>query len=314
MATGLLVVLDDIATVLDDIALLTKVATRKTAGVLSDDLALNAEQVAGVRAERELPVVFAVFKGSLINKLILVPVALALSAVAPWAVLPLLMAGGLFLCYEGAEKLVHRLRPGHGPVADAEHAALTAALIDPDADLAALERDKIKGAVRTDFILSAEIVVITLGIVTDAAFGTRVAVLTTIALVMTSGVYGLVALIVKLDDMGLYLSRLTGSGAVMAGLRGLGRGLVGVSPGLMRALSVIGMVAMFLVGGGIIAHGIPGLHDLAHHLIEPLHGLAVLGGPLIWLAPLLINGAVGILAGLIVLAVVGLVQRLRGTA
>ena len=205
-ASSLLALLDDIATILDDVSVMTKVAAKKTTGVLGDDLALNAQQVAGVRVERELPVVWAVFKGSLRNKLILVPAGLAISALAPWAITPLLMLGGAFLCYEGFEKLVHTFLHSHSED-DAHKAELAQALADPAVDLVALEQDKIKGAVRTDFILSAEIIVITLGTVTAASFGMQVAVLAGIAVLMTIGVYGLVAGIVKLDDGGLYLSR-----------------------------------------------------------------------------------------------------------
>ncbi|NCA71135.1 MAG: DUF808 domain-containing protein [Sphingobacteriia bacterium] len=291
MATGLLAVLDDIATLLDDVALLTKVAARKTAGVLGDDLALNAEQVSGVRAERELPVVFAVFKGSLVNKLILVPAALLISTLAPWAVLPLLTIGGLFLCYEGAEKLLHWRRPGQGEGAEQAHAALTAALLDPHADLARLEHDKIKGAIRTDFILSAEIVVITLGSVAATPLATQIMVVTAIALLMTFGVYGLVALIVKLDDIGLWLTRRPDPGVLWDALRRLGEWLLGLSPRLMRALSVLGMLAMFLVGGGILTHAIPALH----HPIAILHEQPVIGA----LLPLLLDAAIGVIAGLL---------------
>jgi len=229
---SLLALIDDIATVLDDVAVLTKVAAKKTTGVLGDDLALNAQQVAGVRAERELPVVWAVAKGSLVNKAILVPAALAISALAPWAVVPLLMAGGLFLCYEGFEKIAHRLTRG-GEEKNAEHAQLTKALVDPSVDLVEFERLKIKGAVRTDFILSAEIIAITLGTVADAAFGIRVAVLAGMALIMTAGVYGFVAGIVKLDDAGLALSRRAGAGPTARTLRALGVGILRAAPWLM---------------------------------------------------------------------------------
>ncbi len=265
MATSLLALLDDIATILDDVSLLTKVAAKKTAGVLGDDLALNAEQVGGVRAERELPVVWAVFKGSLRNKLILVPTALAISALAPWAIIPLLMLGGLFLCFEGFEKIAHKLlHPA--TETNAHRAELTAALTDPEADLATLERDKIAGAVRTDFILSAEIIVITLGTVETAEFATQIMVLSGVAFIMTVGVYGLVAGIVKLDDGGLYLSRRTGTDALARLLRALGRGILRAAPILMKGLSIAGTVAMFLVGGGILTHGIPALHHWILHL------------------------------------------------
>ncbi|HWS74701.1 MAG TPA: DUF808 domain-containing protein, partial [Quisquiliibacterium sp.] len=230
-ASSLLALIDDIASVLDDVATMTKVATKKTAGVLGDDLALNAQQVTGVKADRELPVVWAVAKGSLRNKAILVPAALAVSAFAPWAVTPLLMAGGLFLCYEGFEKLAHRFM--HDAADDrARQAELAKAVADPAVDLVAFEKEKIGGAVRTDFILSAEIIVITLGTVSTMPFATRVSVLLSIALIMTAGVYGLVAAIVKLDDAGLHLSRRTGEGAGAAALRALGRGILRAAPWL----------------------------------------------------------------------------------
>jgi predicted DNA repair protein MutK len=297
MASSLLALLDDIATVLDDVAVLTKVATKKTAGVLGDDLALNAQQVTGVSADRELPVVWAVAKGSAVNKAILVPAALAISAFVPWLVTPLLMLGGAFLCYEGFEKLAHKFL--HRREEDeAHHAELTQALVDPQVDLVAFERDKIKGAVRTDFILSAEIVAITLGTVSGQPFATQVAVLVGIAVLMTVGVYGLVAAIVKLDDAGLWLSRREGALA-----RRLGAGILRAAPWLMKALSVAGTAAMFLVGGGILTHGIAPLH----HAIESF--AAGLGGALQWLAPTLADGGVGIVAGALVLALVGVVRR-----
>jgi len=205
MAAGsLLALLDDIATILDDVSVMTKVAAKKTAGVLGDDLALNAQQVSGVNAERELPVVWAVAKGSFINKLILVPAALAISYFIPWLITPLLMVGGAYLCFEGAEKLAHKFL--HSKHEDAAHEKeLAQAVADPNVDLVALEKDKIKGAIRTDFILSAEIIVIALGTVATASFSKQVTVVSLIALVMTIGVYGLVAGIVKLDDLGLYM-------------------------------------------------------------------------------------------------------------
>jgi uncharacterized protein len=300
MATSLLALLDDIATVLDDVALLTKVAARKTASVLGDDLALNAEQVRGVRAERELPVVWAVAKGSAVNKLILVPLALAISALAPWAILPLLMIGGLYLCYEGVEKIAHKF--GHGSAEDdAHHAELTAALEDPNVDLAALERDKIRGAIRTDFVLSAEIIVITLGTVEQASFLTQILVLTGIAIVMTIGVYGLVAGIVRLDDAGLYLSRRNGTDWRAVALRVLGRVLLRAAPWLMKALAVAGTIAMFLVGGGIIVHGLPFLHHWIEHGAESLAAIAVIGPSLGAITPLALNALIGLTAGAAVL-------------
>lgn len=270
MAAGsLLALLDDIATVLDDVAVLTKVAARKTTGVLGDDLALNAAQVSGVRAERELPVVWAVAKGSFVNKAILVPAALAISAAAPWAVTPLLMAGGAYLCYEGFEKIAHPLL--HTKAEDAaRHAELVKSIADPAIDLVKLEKEKVKGAIRTDFILSAEIVVITLGIVADAEFATQVAVLAGIAVMMTIGVYGLVAGIVKLDDAGVYLSNKEGNFS-----RKSGKAILVIAPWLMKALSIAGTAAMFLVGGGILVHGIAPLH----HWLEGMGTLvSTLGG------------------------------------
>ena len=301
MATSLLALLDDIASVLDDVATLTKVATKKTAGVLGDDLALNAQQVSGVRAERELPVVWAVAKGSLRNKAILVPAALAISAFAPWAITPLLIVGGLFLCYEGAEKLVHKFLYSAGE--SANRAELRRALTDPNVDLVALERDKIKGAIRTDFILSAEIIVITLGAVAAASLGTRVGVLIGISLLMTVGVYGLVAGIVKLDDGGLALTR-----SASSALRSVGRAILVAAPWLMKTLSIVGTAAMFLVGGGILTHGIPALRHFAE---SALHGVA---GTTAMLSKMLFDGLVGILAGLIVVAGLVLLKKLRSTA
>jgi predicted DNA repair protein MutK len=304
-AASLLALIDDIATVLDDVAVLTKVAAKKTAGVLGDDLALNAQQVAGVKADRELPVVWAVAKGSFVNKAILVPAALAISAFAPWLVTPLLMIGGAFLCFEGFEKLAHKFL--HDPAEDeAHHQELTKALVDPEVDLMALERDKIKGAVRTDFILSAEIIAITLGTVAQAPFTTQVVVLVGMAIAMTIGVYGFVALIVKLDDGGLLLARSTGEGGIAAFQRALGRGILRAAPWLMKSLSVLGTAAMFLVGGGILVHGIPPLHHAIEALVAPWPGL------LRAVAPTLADGLIGIVAGGLVLAGVMAVQKLRG--
>jgi predicted DNA repair protein MutK len=297
MASSLLALLDDIATVLDDVALLTKVAAKKTSGVLGDDLALNAQQVSGVSADRELPVVWAVAKGSALNKAILVPAALAISAFAPWAVTPLLMVGGLFLCFEGFEKLAHKLTHSHADDT-AQKAEVLAAAANPTVDLVAFEKDKIKGAIRTDFILSAEIIAITLGTVADSQFLTQLAVLTGIAILMTVGVYGFVAGIVKLDDLGLYLSRKAGV------LRGIGLGLLKTAPWLMKALTIAGTAAMFLVGGGILTHGIPPLH----HAIESLaHGV---GGAFGAVLPTLLDAVTGIAAGGLTLLVVTLVKKI----
>lgn len=323
---SLITLLDDIATVLDDVALMTKVAARKsvamaddvsvmtkvaaqkTAGVLGDDLALNAQQVTGVRADRELPVVWAVAKGSLVNKAILVPAALLISAFAPWAVTPLLMVGGAFLCYEGFEKLAHKFLHRGEPEKDAakaERAPAPAAGAAPT-DIAAFEKQKVKGAVRTDFILSAEIIAITLGTVSGAPFMTQVAVMVGIAVVMTLGVYGVVAGIVKLDDLGLWLSRKACSAA-----QAVGRGIVAAAPWLMKGLSVAGTAAMFLVGGGILVHGVPAL---AHAIEGWAAGLeqGSAGGVWSFLASHVLNALVGVVAGAIVLGVVSGVQRLRG--
>ena len=318
---SLLTLLDDIAAMLDDVALMTKVAAKKSAGVLGDDLALNAQQVSGVQAARELPVVWAVAKGSMRNKAILVPAALAISAFAPWLVTPLLMLGGAFLCYEGVEKLVHVAQHRRGarphaaegaavahaapvPAAAAEaHGAANATKVNLASDDQPLlmEKEKVQGAIRTDFILSAEIIAITLGAVAGAPFVQQFVVLAGIAIVMTVGVYGLVAGIVKLDDLGLYLSRRAGAAA-----HGAGRAILAAAPYLMKALSIAGTAAMFLVGGGILVHGVPALH----HVVE---GWGASGG-VASVLPMLGNAAIGAVAGAIVLAVVTGVQKLRKRA
>lgn len=309
--SSLLALIDDIATVLDDISLMTKVAAKKTAGVLGDDLALNAQQVAGVRADRELPVVWAVALGSLRNKAVLVPAALMISAIAPWAITPLLMLGGAYLCYEGFEKLAHRFLH---PAAEArrEHDDLERALLDPGVDMKDVERDKIRGAIRTDFILSAEIIVITLGTVADSDFVTRVAVLTGIAVLMTAGVYGLVAGIVKLDDAGLWLCRRRGDGAGTRLARWFGKGLLAAAPRLMKLLSVAGTAAMFLVGGGILVHGLPWLGGWIHGVGHGAAGIPAVGVLVAGLTPMLLSTLVGVLAGALVLTAVSLAQRLWG--
>jgi predicted DNA repair protein MutK len=312
---NLLALIDDISSVLDDVALLTKLATKKTAGVLGDDLALNAEQVTGVRSNRELPVVWAVARGSLVNKAILVPAALAISAFVPWAVTPLLMVGGAYLCYEGFEKFVHRLNghgEGHEAAAQAGGAASRQAADDTarrERALAALrgdpivvEKDKIKGAIRTDFILSAEIVTIALGTVAQAPFGTQVMVLVTIGVAMTVGVYGIVAGIVKLDDLGLLLARRPGRIARAAGV-----GIVRAAPWLMKGLSVAGTVAMFLVGGGIIAHGVAALRERLEALSHATDAIPAIDV----LVPTFLNLGVGVAAGAIVFAAMALVRRVR---
>ena len=296
--SSLLVLIDDIAAVLDDVALMTKMAAKKTAGVLGDDLALNAQQVSGVRAEREIPVVWAVAKGSFVNKLILVPAALLISAFAPWAVTPLLMLGGAYLCFEGFEKLAHSFF--HKRIEEQAH--LVEAVADPATDLVAFEKDKIKGAIRTDFILSAEIIAITLGTVADAPLMQQVVVLSGIAIVMTVGVYGLVAGIVKLDDLGLWLTQKTGQVA-----RSIGGGILRTAPYMMKSLSVIGTAAMFMVGGGILTHGVPVVHHWVETVSQSVGGVA-------WLMPTLLNAGVGIVAGAAVLVVVSVVGRLWRTA
>lgn len=257
---SLLALLDDITTMLDDVSVMSQLAAKKTAGVLGDDLALNAQQVTGIAAKRELPVVWAVARGSLLNKLVLVPAALLISAFLPWLITPLLMLGGAFLCFEGFEKVWHKLR--HDKHADNSEQAIHAAMQQPETDLIALEQEKIKGAVRTDFILSAEIIVIALGVVADAAITQRILVLSIIAVVMTLGVYGLVALIVKMDDIGLWLMQRPGRHLMSQAARKTGWGLVQTVPYLMRLLSIVGTAAMFLVGGGILVHGIHPLHAL----------------------------------------------------
>ena len=300
MASSLLLLLDDIATVLDDVAVMSKMAAKKTAGVLGDDLALNAQQVSGVRAERELPVVWRVAKGSFINKLILVPLALLISVVAPWLINPLLVVGGLFLSYEGVEKIMHTLQ--HKKAQTAKEAQLE--LIQTEQDLAAYETEKIKGAVRTDFILSAEIVVISLGTVAAAGFLTKVTVLSLIAIAMTVGVYGFVALIVKIDDIGLYLTEQAANFK-----QRIGRGLLAFAPILMTTLSVVGTAAMFLVGGGIINHAIPFVHHFTEDTVEYVQDIPTMGSIVGSLTPMLMNLVVGILAGILVVIVVALVQK-----
>ncbi len=295
---SLLTLIDDIASILDDVAMMTKIAARKTAGVLGDDLAVNAQQVSGVKADRELPVVWAVAKGSFKNKLILVPAALALSAFLPMVITPLLLLGGLFLCFEGAEKVLHYFDKSPKAHQPEEVQQMT------DAEMVEFEQTKVKGAIRTDFILSAEIIVIALGTVQGQPFVTQALVVSTIAILMTVGVYGVVAGIVKLDDGGLYLVQNSEEGSLK---HKIGDGILWFAPRFMKALTVIGTLAMFLVGGGIIAHSIPALESWLHHFYEG-------GMPAVWqaLAPTLLNGLLGLVAGLVVVAVVHLVQKIRG--
>lgn len=301
-AASLLALIDDIATLLDDISVMTKRAAVKTSGVLGDDLALNAQQVHGVNADRELPVVWAVAKGSLVNKAILAPAALAISALAPWAVTPLLMLGGAFLCFEGAEKLLARWLPHeaqpHAPAASPQDS-------DARVTVADAEREKVRGAVRTDFVLSAEIIVISLGVVATQPLLQRLGVLVGISLLMTVGVYGLVAAIVKADDLGLWLAERPGAAA-----RALGRGILAAAPKFMRTLSVLGTAAMFTVGGGILVHGIGPLHHAVEAAAQSAAGWPPAG---LWsaLLPVVVGAAVGMAAGAILAVLATVVQRLR---
>lgn len=296
---SLLTLIDDISVILDDVSVMTKVAAKKTAGVLGDDLALNANQVSGVKADRELPVVFSVAKGSLINKVILVPLALIISAISQSLVTGLLMLGGLYLCFEGAEKVIHKFWPSveHADAEQKEHMQANAANVD----MVAHEKEKIKGAIRTDFILSAEIIVISLGtLAATATLMDKALVLSLISLVMTFGVYGLVAMIVKMGDAGLYLTQQNSSAA-----QSLGRGLLSFAPILMKILSVAGTIAMFLVGGGILAHGISSIHHGIEHLGD-------LSGVFSGLTTNLLNALVGLVAGLIVVGIVTMINKMRG--
>lgn len=309
MAAGsLLALLDDIATILDDVSVMTQMAAKKTAGVLGDDLALNAQQVNGVAAERELPVVWAVAKGSLMNKLILVPTALAISYFAPWAITPLLMVGGAYLCFEGFEKIAEKfLHSAHEE--EVHDDALEQAVANPKADIVALEKEKIKGAIRTDFVLSAEIIVIALGTVATAAFTKQVVVVSAIAIIMTFGVYGLVAGIVKLDDLGLHLMLKKGKSFYKQVLRKMGEKLLAAAPYLMRGLTVVGTIAMFVVGGSIIGHGIPAIHHMAENAAVSLHSLPLIGGVLAVVLPILIDAFVGLLVGAICVAIFELANK-----
>ena len=305
-AANLLALIDDIATILDDVAVLSKVAAKKTAGVIGDDLALNAEQVSGVKAERELPVVWAVAKGSFLNKLILVPSALLISAFIPWLIIVLLVIGGLYLCFEGFEKVAHKWLHSKEE-REAEHQAKLNAIADPKVDLVALEKNKIKGAIRTDFILSAEIVVIVLGTVQAEPLSTQIAVVSALAIAITIGVYGLVAGIVKLDDAGLYMLRKSVSGSFNAIQRFIGRSLLIIAPLLMKSLAIIGTAAMFLVGGGIVVHSIPAIHHVVEGIIHPL---TEQGGVVAAVLPVVAEGIVGIIAGGLVLLAVSVVGKI----
>lgn len=301
MASSLLLLLDDIATVLDDVAVMSKMAAKKTAGVLGDDLALNAQQVSGVHSDRELPVVWNVAKGSFINKLILVPLALLISVIAPWAINPLLMIGGLFLCYEGVEKVLHSLHHKKAKTVDEAQQELE----HVEVDLVAFEKEKVKGAIRTDFILSAEIVVISLGTVATASFITQLSVLSVIAIAMTVGVYGFVALIVKIDDIGLHLTEQTSNLK-----QKIGRGLLVFAPILMKTLTIVGTIAMFLVGGGIINHAVPWMHHFSEDTVEYVQEIPSIGNIVGALAPTSLNLLIGFIAGLLVLLAVNVVKKI----
>jgi len=307
--TSLLALIDDIATLLDDVAVLTKVAAKKTAGVLGDDLALNAEQVSGVRAERELPVVWAVFKGSALNKLIMVPIALALSAFAPWTITPLLMLGGAFLCYEGFEKIAHRfLHPAAED--EEEHVERLKAVADEQVDMVAFEKKRIRGAIRTDAILSAEIIVIVLGTVKDVDLATRIVVLSVLAAAITVGVYGLVAGIVKLDDLGMHLIDKQGESNRIRFQRWFGAWILRFAPKFMKTLSVVGTAAMFLVGGGILVHSIPAVADFLHQVEVLAHELPVGGGFATVLAAMIYNGLFGVVIGSLLVGAESGIKRL----
>ncbi|MDY3306282.1 DUF808 domain-containing protein [Psychrobacter sanguinis] len=307
MASGLLLLLDDIATILDDVAVMSKMAAKKTAGVLGDDLALNAQQVAGVKADRELPVVWSVAKGSFVNKLILVPLALIISVVAGWLINPLLMIGGLFLCYEGVEKLVHMWHERQHKAesttpSEEEQFSQFAGLTEEE--LMQLEKDKIKGAVRTDFILSAEIVVISLGTMTAANLVDKSLALSIIAIAVTIGIYGLVGFIVKIDDIGLHMMRKPGASNTT---QKIGQFLLSAAPKLMKVLTIVGTLAMFLVGGGIIVHGVNSLE----HAVEDLANLT---GVFEGLSANLLNGVIGFGIGLVVLFIVTMIKKMRSNA
>lgn len=305
--------MDDIATVLDDVAILSKVAAKKTAGVLGDDLALNAEQVSGVKADRELPVIWAVAKGSFLNKLILVPSALVISYFAPWMVMYLLIIGGLYLCFEGVEKLLHKFIVSREE-AEQAHAEKLKALADPSINLADLEKDKIKGAIRTDFVLSAEIIVIILGTVAAQPFTTQITVLSLMSILFTVVVYGFVALIVKIDDLGLYLLRKSVSGNFKKLQRLAGRALLRFAPILMKTLTIVGTIAMFLVGGGIIAHGVPFLQHLVEYSVDVVSVFPTVGTIVGSLTGVILNGVIGILAGLLALATLTFAHKIKGVS
>jgi len=294
---SLISLLDDIATLLDDVSVMTKVAARKTATLVGDDLAVNAQQVTGISAKRELPVIWAVAKGATLNKVILVPAALLISAFIPWAIVPLLMLGGAFLCYEGAHKVHHKLF--HKKADKQEKEKLKKAFRDPEVDLVEFENKKIKGAIRTDFILSAEIIVIALGSVAAATLSVQLGVLIAISALVVVFVYGLVAGIVKIDDLGAKLTERGG------GIARFGEWLIDASPVVMKGLAILGTIAMFLVGGGIFSHNIPWIE----HLFK---GWAALTGPVDTATRLLLDGLLGAVIGAIIVAILSLGARFTG--
>lgn len=306
--SSLLILIDDITLLLDDVAAMSKVAAKKTAGVLGDDLALNAQQVAGIRAERELPVVWGVAKGSFKNKLILVPAALALSAFAPWSITPILMVGGAYLCYEGFEKIAHPFL--HDKEEEAHQHELIEAFHNPNVDLEAFEKEKIEGAIRTDFILSAEIIAIALGSVADKDIMTQTMVVSGIAIAITIGVYGIVAAIVKMDDVGLHLLQNAPRGKRGAISRTLGQGLLSFAPKLMKILTVVGTAAMFLVGGSILLHGIPDAHHWVESAVKTAETIPAVGNLLGWMTPVVSDALTGVVAGGIVMGAVGVVSKI----
>lgn len=307
--SSLLILIDDITLLLDDVAAMSKVAAKKTAGVLGDDLALNSQQVMGIRAERELPVVWGVAKGSFKNKLILVPAALGLSAFAPWSITPILMVGGAYLCYEGFEKIAHPFL--HTQEDEVHESELIEAFHNPHIDLETFEKEKIEGAIRTDFILSAEIIVIALGTVADKDIATQIMVVSGIAVAMTVGVYGFVAAIVKMDDVGLHMLQNAPEGKKGTPQRALGQGLLSFAPKLMKFLTVVGTAAMFLVGGSILLHGIPDAHHMIETVIDAVENIPVAGNALGPVIPLFIDAISGIIAGGIVMGVISVIGKIR---
>jgi predicted DNA repair protein MutK len=304
MASGLLAFFDDISVILDDVAAMSKIAARKTAGIVGDDLAVNANVVVGIDPTRELPIVGKIALGSLLNKVVLIPLALALPTAA---IHPLLMVGGAFLCYEALHKMMHKKDSDD----QAHEEELLVAVRENGNDLMKVENQKVKGAIATDAVLSAEVIAVALGAVATAPLKVKALTLGVVGLVMTVGVYGLVAIIVKVDDLGMHLGRSTGAGSEFK--KKLGAGLVASMPIFMKCLSVVGTVAMFTVGGGLLLHGMP----LLEHGIE-----AVLGshsrGLLATVVHFVTVVGIGMLAGLITMPLFQglgrLFSRLKGSS